>query len=286
MSMPENTGAPPSGQEVQPQGQPATDIKAEPSVVELKEDMLVKLPGSDKPTKYGDWFRGFQGRYTEATQARSALQREVQAQRERLEALQQEAQRYRAALDLKPPQENPANKLREQLKGLPYLKGEEAAQLAEALYGEVEGTSKKLQVRDQAIRLLAQELVQMKEMLGGLTSRAAETDFQSKIERYRAQLGLPEESRDFLSELYSAYTGDQWDEEFPEVARQRWEQLQGLFTTLQKKRVEDARRARFIPGKGGQVTPGKGGPIDTSQMSAKEAADALFETFVRPGEDS
>ncbi len=259
---------------------------AVPSVIDLKEDSLVRLPGNKEPVKYGEWFTGFQRKHTEATQARSSLQSQLRDAQAAMEQTRQEAERYRAALNLPQHREDPRKGLREKFSQLPYVKGEEAAQLYEAIANEIDGGRQQLQVRDQAIRLLATELTNVKNALGQVLQKNNIGDFYTKIGRYREELGLPEEANEFLAELYSAYEGDDLDSEFPNIAKKRVEQLTAMVNAMNKKRVEEARRNRFVPGKGGQGVPGKAGLPDTSKMNAKDTADALFEAMQSVGDDT
>lgn len=45
-----------------------------PSHIDLSDDAFVKLPGQDKPVKFGEWRRGFQGSFTRTAQEKARLE--------------------------------------------------------------------------------------------------------------------------------------------------------------------------------------------------------------------
>lgn len=244
----------------------ATAEPSTPTPIELKDDSFVKLPGSDKPVKYGEWFRGFQGKYTQATQERERLKAEAERWR-------QEAQKSGQPRPQAP--QNPKAALVEKLKALPYVNGQEAAELVDSISSDI-------QVRDQAIKLLAGKLGEVMQTVQQLNQRRGVEDFQSKIGKFHSELGFPPEAKDFLEILYSAYEGEDLDEQFPTIAREQWEKLQAIVRAQDRKRVEEAKQKRFVPAKGGFGSPSK--PLDTSRMSAKETADLLWDQLQAQGE--
>lgn len=266
------------------QSNTAAPAPAAPSPVSIKDDLEVILPGNEKPVKWGEWFGNYQRKHTEATTARSSLQAQLKEAQGQIENTRREAERYRQALNLPQHREDPRKGIRDKVGQLAYLKGEDAANLYQSIAEEIDSSRQALSVRDEAIRLMAGEMSQLKQVLGQVLHRHNLGDFNTKIAKYREELGLPEEAQEYLSELYSAYEGDDLDSEFPNIAKKRIEQLQAMFRAVDKKRVEEARRAKFVPGKGGQGVPGKSGLPDTSKMSSKETADVLFEAMQAMGD--
>lgn len=253
-------------------GADAGAVSTTPSVIELSDDSLVKFPGSDKPTKYGEWSRDFQAKHTKANQDRSRFEKDLSARDAELRSAREEMERYRAALGQPSQREKPDPGAAFQ--DLPYVKGQEAAQLARQVQAEFDRRDKDQQTLLQVTKLIASKLAETQQALDSVKGRFATSDFQTKISKYQKELDLPEEAGEFLQELYSAYEGEDLDQEFPNIARKRWEQLSALVRTQDKKRLDAARQKHFTPGKGGQGTPSK--PLDMSRMTPKEIADTVF----------
>lgn len=242
-----------------------------PSYIDLKEDSLVRLPGNEKPVKYGEWFRDFQGKHTKATQDRSRFEKDLSSREAELKATREEVERYRQALGT-PRQEkvDPGAAFQE----LPYIKGQEAAQLARNFQSELERRDQNQTAILTVVKAMAQKMADQEAALNSVKGRFGQTDFKSKIAKYRADLELPDEAGEYLEELYSAYEGEDLDTEFPNIAKKRFEQLSAMVRQMDKKRFEAARQKPFVAGKGGNASPSK--PLDLSRMTSRETADTLW----------
>jgi hypothetical protein len=270
---------------VQSPSQPATGAAQQvtPSTIELSDDSLVKLPGSEKPVKYGEWFRGFQAKHTTVAQERARLAKEyaeIKAAREQELA---ELNRFREAAGRREEPKPPS--VAEKLKELPYLKGQEAAEALSQLEGRFSQYDQALQVRDQAIKFLAQHLADAKKALTGISSEKAEQLRKAKIREVMKSLEMPDEAEDVALDLYHSYEGEELDDRFPELLKDRWDSIQKLVRAMDKKRVAAARRAPFVPTKGGEARPGHPG-LDLSKASAKESAEALWEMVQNGGAEA
>lgn len=253
---------------------PAAGSEATPSPVELKDDILVRLPNNKDAVKFGDWFKGYQAQHTKATQSLSKLQADFERVKQEREQERRELDGFRQAAGRQPSTPSPTQTLAEQLKGLPYLKGEEGAALLGRVQEEIQARDQKFGTAMGVIKMLAEKLQQTNQLVESMNNRFRTQDFDAKIGKYREDLGLPAEAKDFLTELYLAYEGDDLDSEFPNIARSRWEQIQSLVRAADRAKVAEARKNRFVPGKGGVGSPSK--PLDTSRMSPRELADAMW----------
>ena len=237
------------------------------SVIELTENSMVRLPGAKDPVRYGDHYRGFQSEFTKRSQ-------ETARSREQVATLTQQLQRFQQQQQQQPPQQapNPNVELAQQLKQLPYLKGEDAARLTEHIANQLAERDKSLEQRDLAISLMYKQMKQLASQVTQLTGRTTNSDFDSKMATFAKQGGnLP---INFVKELYMAYEGDDLDAEFPRILRERVNELNGHFKNAEKTRVELARRQPFVPGKGGNGSAGK--PLNLARASSKQLADAFF----------
>jgi hypothetical protein len=249
-----------------------------PSVIELSDDSLVRLPGQKEPVKYGDHYRNFQSQFTKkAQEAKQLQQRYQEAERQRQE-YERRVREYESRNRSQQP--NPGNDLRNRLSQLQYLSGEDAAAVVEHLQQTHESA---IQQRDAALALMAQQLIKINNVVKQLHSRSAGSDFDGKIARYVKDLGLPEEATELAKEIYLAYEGDDLDSEYPNILRTRWQQIEAAITASQKRKVDEARQRRpFLPGKGGQGSPSK--PLEGfSKASAKDIADHLWPGMVDGG---
>jgi hypothetical protein len=244
---------------------PATP--SEPTVLDLSDDALVRVKGSDKPVKFSDYTRGFQAQATKANQERARIERELAARDERLRQLEQERQRYQQQQSQGPQADPYAD-----LKQLPYLSGEDAAKVVQSL-------SQQFGQRDQIILGLAKELQKLQQSVGGLNQTHAQRTFESKIDRFLSDGGYGPELKDLATETYLAYEqSPDLDAEFPRILAERVEQLTKWISAQQRQKVEAARKPAFIPGRGGQAGPSK--PLEVKPDSnARDLADQLFGMF-------
>lgn len=245
-----------------------------PQVIDLTDDSMVRVPGQKDPVKYGEYYRGFQSQFTRKAQeaARAAeraqqLEQAIQERDQRLAYFQRQQQSAQQAA--------PGQALREKLAQLPYLSGQQAAEVIEHVSGQFDQFGSALQERDAALVLLTRQLMQVNQVVNSLKDRTSSADFDGKIHSYVESLGLPTEAEELAKEIYLAYEGDDLDEEFPQILRTRWEQIENAIRQRDRQKVEAARRVPFLPGKGGTGAPSN--PLNNlSRASARDIADSLW----------
>jgi hypothetical protein len=144
--------------------------------------------------------------------------------------------------------------------------------MVDGVLGEFEGT---IGVRDQAIKLLAQKMIQMNSTLESLNQTHNSSSFQSRIKSAISANHLPEEAVDFAEQLYLSYEPSaELDDQFPALLKASWDKMSDVIRGQDKKRVAESRQSRF-PGKGGVGAARK--PLDTSRMNPRQTADALWD---------
>lgn len=238
--------------------------------ISLTDDSLISFEGAKEPVKFGEHVRGLKSNLTKATQARAAAEKERDSYRQALQDYQtrtkQSAQQAPAGGG------QAAGDVFSAIAELPYLTGKDAAEVVKQIQGAISQ-------RDQAFILIAKELQSLKGQLGGFTAKQGEADFGVKMGKFREQLGLSEDWTDWLSELYLAYEGDDLDEEFPSIAKKRIDQITQALRKGDKQKVEAAKRAPFIPGKGGQGSPSLPLQNKMKTMNARQIADSVWESM-------
>lgn len=237
---------------------------AEPKVLDLAEDALIRIKGSEKPVKFGDHVRGFQSQFTKASQKAAQLEKELQAERAQRQRYEQErqaaAQRSQGQPDVF-----------EALRALPYLKGEDAVEIVQSI-GE------QIRQRDMVLLGALKQMQQLQKIVGGLHETSSGAAFEGKINRWLTDGGYPPEAAELAKEIYLAYEGDDLDEEFPQIFAERWGQLEKIMEARRLSKIREARPKPFIPGRGGDTKPSKPLEIDP-RASAKEVAERLFPLF-------
>jgi hypothetical protein len=222
---------------------------AEPDVpIELDENRLIKVKGSDKPVKFGEHVRGFQSQFTKASQEAARLKEQLAAERNRIAQFERE----KAQWSQQQQAGQPRNDIMAQLEQLPYLDGKSAAQLVQSI-------GQQLQQRDQIMLTALNQMREMKATLSGLNQNHVNTSFDNKIRGWLKEGGYPDDPSvtELAKEIYLAYTGDDLDQEFPQMFQQRWESLNRVLETQRAQKVAAARKQPFIPGRGGQAGPSK-----------------------------
>jgi hypothetical protein len=243
-------------------GAPSTAPAAsEPSFVEIKEDGLYKFPGQDKPVKPSEYVRGFQSQATKASQKAAELERKLQEREAALARYEQERARQNQAQP-----GNEANPLAG-LESLPYLSGKDAAAVVRSI-----GTE--FQTRDQITLGILKELQALRQVVKPIYESNQTTAFSQKISGWLKEGDYPEEYQTLAEELYLGYEpGPDLDREFPRILSERIAQVE---TALDKKRrlaADAARRAPFVPGKGGTAVPSQPQRFDPRRSAQQEAAD-------------
>jgi hypothetical protein len=252
---------------------------AAPSVVELSEDSLVRLPGAKEPVKYGDYYRNFQSEFTRRAQEAARYRQEAERHQQLLRERESEIQRYRTALTgERGPAQNPTNDLVSKLKSLPYLKGEDAVALTEHITQQIGQRDQLFQQAVAGMALMYRQMQAMQQQLGQFQSRYATSDFDNKITSAMKQVGVPDSAADWAKEIYLAYEeGPELDREFVNILRQRWEQVRNLTREADKRRVEEARSNPFTPTRGGNGSPSR--PLSLAGKSAAEKAELLWQSL-------
>lgn len=241
----------------------------EPSIIDVDDNALIRIKGSDKPVKFSDHVRTFQSQATKAAQARAAAEKQLAAERQRAQQYEQQLRQYREQGG----NQGGSADIAEQLKSLPYLSGEAAANV-------VANIQDQLKQRDTVMLAILKKFQEMQGTVGQLHGSHTQASFETKIAGFVADAGLPPEMKEFAKELYMAYEGDDLDAEFPTILRNRIEQMQRHFSGQQAQKIAAAKRAPWVPGKGGATGPSKPWQPKGNE-SPKDIANQLFESFQR-----
>jgi hypothetical protein len=264
---PASTNAPIGADPVQPASNAAP---AEPQPIDLTDESLVRVKGVEKPVKFGEHVRGFQARFTQATQEAAKLRNQL-AEAQRLIAEHQ--RKVQAGPDSQPKQASQED-LVGALKSLTYLSGDDAANMVQAI-------TQQIQQRDQVTIALAKELLKVRGIVQNLHQQSTTSNFDSMINKVVSDLGYDAAQPgviDAAKEIYLAYEGDDLNAEFPRIFGERMQQLEAFFEAKKRAAVASARKAPFVAGKGGQAAPSKPLEIKPS-ASAREIADQLWGTW-------
>lgn len=239
---------------------PSVDSSASTSPVRLTPDTMVDIDG--KPVKFSDHVRGFQSQATRASQRAAELERKL-AERE------QAIERYERQQRQGPqgPQGDPLAGLRE----MPYLDGNAAASIVQSFAAE-------FNQRDQILLGALKQLQKIQQIVGGLHESSATQSFDAKISGWLRDGGYPDEYGDLAKEIYLAYEGDDLDNEFPRIFAARVSQIEAAQEKRRQVKAEQARRAPFVPGRGGNAQPSKPLTLDP-RNSARADAEALWESM-------
>ncbi len=249
-------------------GSSPTPEAATPDIPEVDDSYQFRIKGQDKPISLGDYRARFQSQATKAQQE-AARYREKVAQYER-ERTQAEQQRQIQARQNAGQQ---GNDFLGELRQMPYLDGNAAAQLFERFSGEI-------QQRDRVHVAALQEIQRLRQVVGTLNESHSSQAFEGKISRMLQDGGYPQDPRvqKLAQALYLAYEGENLDAEFPEIWKQYWEDTQAVLRAENDRKVREARKPSFIPGRGGVGSPSKPVQLDP-RLTAQQVADELFPMF-------
>lgn len=239
--------------------------------VEINPDGLYKIPGVDKPVKFSDHVRGFQAQATKASQRAAELERKLQEAERKAQQFEAQ-QRYQGNGQ---PQQGPDAFA--EMAAKPYLSGEELA-------GAFSSVAAEINARDRITIAILNKLKQLESTLKPVYETTQSQAWQGKIGNWLSQGNYGEEWRTVAEGLYLEYEpGPELDEAFPQLLQQRIQQIEANFEKRRKAAAEAARRAPFVPGKGGQASPSK--PFQPNpRNSAREDVDALWDSIqVGPG---
>lgn len=257
-------------------------VSQTPTETEIKADGLYRIPGQAKPVKWDDYSKGLQGTLTKATQEAARLRAEnakYQKERQDYENRLNEYQRQQRLAEINKAKGSDAE-LVSTLRNLPYLKGDEAAYVVEGLYKKLGDYQGALEQRDFITLKLAETIKDLRSQVNTLMQTHSGGVFENKISGFLKDLNLSDDSvaGQLAKEIYLAYEGDDLDSEFPQIFQDRWNSLEENFAKRQKAKVEAARKAPFVPGRGGVGNPSR--PL---QASGKETAQEIAEKMW-PGE--
>lgn len=235
----------------------------EPQALDVTDDTLIRIKGIDKPVKFADHVKGFQANFTKASQRAAQLERELAARDQRLQ--QYEREKAQAA------RQGQSNDMLAAIKELPYLSGNDAAEVVQAI-------AQQLQQRDQITMRALQEIKALRDIVGGLRNESVNGQFESKINRWLTEGNYPQEAADLAKEIYLAYEGDDLDQDFPRIFKERWDQINRIIDAQRAQKLASARKVPFVPGKGGVSGPSR--PIEVPANAApKDVADLLWEAM-------
>jgi hypothetical protein len=247
----------------------SSSVDNSPQPIDLDDNALIRVKGSDKPVKFSDHVKGFQSQFTKASQKAAQLERALAEREEKIrqyEAAQQQAQRQ--------PQ-GQAEDVYASLRQLPYLTGEDAV-------GVVESIGQQLRQRDMVLMGALKQMQEMQKRLGTLHESHSSQSFESKIQGFLQQGGYDSGYADLAREIYLAYEGDDLDSEFPQIFASRVEQIEKLIEAKRQAKINANRKQPFVPGKGGQTSPSK--PLQLkANASAKEITEELWESMQNSG---
>jgi len=243
------------------------------------------------------WPAEVQAEYTKKTQAlaeerkqwdsqRAQQQQQLQQYAQQLQqhgyAQQQRAQQAQPQQPQQPQQQQPS--MVDQLRKMPYLDGNTAAQLVERLVGEgIQPLRSQLQQRDRALATIYQDYKTLRDQVGQSQGKQAEKDLDARFVQLREQHGLPDEEivNDLMRDIYFSHEGDDLDKAFPDMFAKRWESIKKLSREQDRKTAAKARQS-VLPGRGGEASlaSGKTGGYKTPEQRTNELWPML-----NPGSD-
>ena len=251
------------------------------TVYDLNDDTPIRIKGQKEPVKFGDWYKGLRSSQTKEAQKAAELERKYGELEGGHKSLKQQYDSLLAAVQKARETGDKTDALAE-LRALQYIDGGMAARIVEAVQQRIQQTDAGFQERDKAIVFLGRQLAGVMKQLEGYNSRTQQQDFQSKIGSFLKQGGYGDEYRDFAQELYLAYEGEDLDEEFPNILKNRIGQLERAMKAREAKAQADRRKNLFIPGKDTNgASPS--GPLSTKRlgrMKPKDLAGLVFDQFI------
>ena len=248
--------------------------------------------GGDSTLEHGDgadsgavaWPAEVQAEYTKKTQALAEERKNWDSQRtQQQQQLQQYAQqlqqhgyaqqqRAQQAQPQQPRQQQPS--MVDQLRKMPYLDGNTAAQLVERLVGEgIQPLRSQLQQRDRALATIYQDYKGLRDQVGQSQGKQAEKELDSRFIQLREQHGLPDDEvvKELMRDIYFSHEGNDLDRAFPDMFAKRWDAIKKLSREQDRKSAARARES-ILPGRGGEasLTSGKTGGYKTPEQRTNE----------------
>lgn len=206
---------------------------------------------------------------SQRTQQQQQLQQYAQQLQQHSQAQQQRAQPQQPQ---QPQQRGPS--MVDQLRKMPYLDGNTAAQMVERLVSEgIQPLRSQLQQRDRALATIYQDYKGLRDQVGQSQGKQAEKDLDSRFIQLREQHGLPDEEivNELMRDIYYSHEGDDLDTAFPDMFAKRWDALKKLSREQDRKTAAKARES-VLPGRGGEssLTSGKTGGYKTPEQRTNE----------------
>jgi hypothetical protein len=232
----------------------------------------------------GSWSPEVQAEYTKKTQALAEerkswdTQRQQQAQQlqQYAQQLHQQGQAYQQQTQQATQQQaqGAQQSMLDQLRSMPYLDGNTAAQLVERLVGEgITPMQKQLQQRDQALSTIYQDYKALKEQVGSAQGQQAEKDLDSRFIELRDKHGLPDEEviHELMKDVYFSHEGSDLNEQYPDMLGKRVDGLRKVFREMDRQAAAKAKDSPF-PSRGGEssLTSGKTGGYKTPEDRTNE----------------
>ena len=236
----------------------------------------------------GSWSPEVQAEYTKKTQALAEERKSWETQRtqqsqqlqnyanylkQQGSAHQQQVQQQQAKQNQQQAQAGQSSML-EQLRGLPYLTGDMAAQLVERLVNEgISPIQQQMQQRDQALATIWQDYKGLRDRVGDEHGKQAEKDLDARFQELRTKHGLPDEEaiRELQKDVYFSHEGDDLNAEYPDMLGKRIEGLRKAFRDMDRKAAIQAKASPF-PSRGGEssLTSGKTGGYKSPEERTNE----------------
>ena len=249
---------------------------------DLTDDTLVKYQG--QTVKYGDLSKRLQADYTRKTQQAENLRRQVLKQQSEIAAERKRLEGIAASLVSRQGNgqgqgQGQVDPFMAELGAAEFIDGKTAVKLVQALHDTgFAPIASAIKERDKVITQLYQHVVQLTNTVKEMGGRFGNQDFEGKINNWLKEGGYPPEAADLAKEIYLAYDGDDLDQEFPQIFQNRWNQIQTIIENQRKAKVDAARRAPVLPGRGGNGSAAK--PIGLKgNESAKTIADQLWDAI-------
>jgi len=232
----------------------------------------------------GSWSPEVQAEYTKKTQAlaeeRKAWDSQRQQQAQQLQQYAQQLQQQGHAYQQQSQQaqqqagQQQQQSMVDQLRSMPYLDGNTAAQLVERLVNEgITPMQQQYQQSQQALAQLWNQHKAMKEQVGPQQGAQAEKDLESRFQELRTKHGLPDDEaiREFQRDVYLSHEGDNLNAEYPDLLGKRVDGLRKAFRDMDRQAAAKAKESPF-PSRGGEssLTSGKTGGYKSPEERTNE----------------
>lgn len=262
-----------------------TDQSQAPQPIDITDDTLIRVAGQKDPVKYGELYKNLQGDYTKKSQAVADAERKLAEQRSGWDKERSAQETYLKSLAAQllqrqsQGQQGRGGDYRSKLAAKQYLSGTDAAEMFDQVGGGLSTVVQAITERDQVITALYQKLQTLEQTVNTLGGVHTNQSFEQKIGGWVKQLGLPEEATQLAKEIYLAYEGDDLDNEFPNILKERWDTTVNLINQINQKKVDAARQSPFkLAGRGGSGTAGQNIGLKGNE-SAKDTAEKLWDAM-------